>query len=199
MKFLNSSLLLVLCTFVTLFFSLAHAQATCDVADAPKAAVFRLPNLETTATVTRELIETEGTFCGTATITCIYQDGTELIATGFLTNAHVVPLGESCNGAASKSIADLNNEYFVAPFAVVESVAKRAALLVDCDILFLQLGPIHLELLGLEVDISLITIDIDAVPGAGNLLGNLLCGLVGLLDPATLLDALNALIRNIRP
>jgi hypothetical protein len=51
-----------------------------------------------------------------------------------------------------------------------------------CDILFLDLGPIFLDVLGLTVDLSQITLDINAVAGAGNLLGNLLCALVGLLD-----------------
>ncbi|HET7272932.1 MAG TPA: hypothetical protein VFI90_17805 [Rubrobacter sp.] len=52
----------------------------------------------------------------------------------------------------------------------------------SCDILFLDLGPIHLDLLGLTVDLSKITLDVNAVPGAGNLLGNLLCQITGLLD-----------------
>ena len=51
-----------------------------------------------------------------------------------------------------------------------------------CDILFLDLGPLFLDLLGLTVDLSPITLDINAVPGAGNLLGNLLCAVTGLLD-----------------
>lgn len=51
-----------------------------------------------------------------------------------------------------------------------------------CDILFLDLGPIFLDLLGLQVDLSQITLDVNAVPGAGNLLGNLLCAITGLLD-----------------
>jgi len=54
-----------------------------------------------------------------------------------------------------------------------------------CDILTLDLGPIHLDLLGLVIDISDIHIDIVAQPGAGNLLGNLLCAIAGLLDPGT--------------
>jgi hypothetical protein len=37
--------------------------------------------------------------------------------------------------------------------------------------------------LGLQVNLSRITLDIDAVRGPGNLLGNLLCALVGILDP----------------
>lgn len=51
-----------------------------------------------------------------------------------------------------------------------------------CDILTLDIGAIFLDLLGLQVDIAPISIDIRAVPGPGNLLGNLLCAVAGLLD-----------------
>jgi hypothetical protein len=53
---------------------------------------------------------------------------------------------------------------------------------VGCDILNLDLGPLNLDLLGLVIDLSAISLDITAVPGAGNLLGNLLCAIAGLLD-----------------
>jgi len=52
-----------------------------------------------------------------------------------------------------------------------------------CQILSLDLGPINLNLLGLVVRTNLIQLRIDAVQGAGNLLGNLLCGLTGILNP----------------
>jgi len=52
----------------------------------------------------------------------------------------------------------------------------------DCPILHLALGPIHLNLLGLQVDTSPICLAIDAVPGEGALLGNLLCDVSHLLD-----------------
>ncbi len=51
-----------------------------------------------------------------------------------------------------------------------------------CDILNLVLGPLDLNLLGLEVHLNRVVLDIVAVPGAGNLLGNLLCAVAGLLD-----------------
>lgn len=51
-----------------------------------------------------------------------------------------------------------------------------------CDILHLELGPIDLNLLGLVEHVDKIVIDIDAQSGPGNLLGNLLCALAGLLD-----------------
>ncbi len=51
-----------------------------------------------------------------------------------------------------------------------------------CDILHLVLGPLDLDLLGLQVHLDQIVLDIVAQSGAGNLLGNLLCAVAGLLD-----------------
>lgn len=53
----------------------------------------------------------------------------------------------------------------------------------ECPILHLAIGPIDLDLLGLVITTAPIVIDIVAVPGPGNLLGNLLCAIAGLLDP----------------
>ena len=68
-----------------------------------------------------------------------------------------------------------------------------------CQVLNLVLGPINLDLLGLVVRTNRINLRIDAVPGAGNLLGNLLCAITGLLDPQAAgagqtAPALNALL-----
>jgi hypothetical protein len=52
----------------------------------------------------------------------------------------------------------------------------------SCDILSLVLGPLHLDLLGLVIDLNRVVLNITGQTGAGNLLGNLLCGLVGILD-----------------
>jgi len=65
-----------------------------------------------------------------------------------------------------------------------------------CDILHLELGPLDLNLLGLVVHLDRIVLDIDAQPGPGNLLGNLLCSVAGLLDnPAGLAQVLNQILR----
>lgn len=64
-----------------------------------------------------------------------------------------------------------------------------------CDILHLDIGPIALDLLGLKVDLSRIVLDITAQTGAGNLLGNLLCAVTGLLDnPSGLAHLLNQIL-----
>lgn len=52
----------------------------------------------------------------------------------------------------------------------------------SCGILLLDLGPLHLDLLGLVVDLNEVILNITAQSGANNLLGNLLCALTGLLD-----------------
>ena len=52
-----------------------------------------------------------------------------------------------------------------------------------CPILHLDIGPIQLNLLGLVVTIpNNIVLDITAVSGPGNLLGNLLCAVANLLN-----------------
>ena len=51
-----------------------------------------------------------------------------------------------------------------------------------CSILNLDLGPLNLDLLGLVIDLAPVSLDVTAVPGAGKLLGKLLCAVAGLLD-----------------
>lgn len=58
----------------------------------------------------------------------------------------------------------------------------RTAQQAPCDILRLVLGPLDLDLLGLQVHLDRVVLTIIAQSGAGNLLGNLLCAVAGLLD-----------------
>ena len=125
-----------------------------------------------------------GTFTGTIDITQISRDGTDLLFDGTITNA-----------------ATGQTEAFSDVVGVLQQQGPR------CQILILDLGPLHLDLLGLVVDLSAIHLDIHAVPGAGNLLGNLLCAVAGLLDPPIgggigglldqLLDAINDLLNDL--
>ncbi len=71
-----------------------------------------------------------------------------------------------------------------------------------CQVLDLVLQPIDLNLLGLHLVTSRIEVLLEAIPGAGNLLGNLLCAITGILDPqattpaspSQLAQVLNALL-----
>src|SRR6185436_8561425 len=69
------------------------------------------------------------------------------------------------------------------PFTTVITGADVA-----CPVLNLMLQPINLDLLGLVVNLDAVHLAIDAVPGPGKLLGNLVCGLVTGLAPAGLLQ-----------
>src|SRR3954453_4834146 len=52
----------------------------------------------------------------------------------------------------------------------------------ECNVLHLILGPVHLDLLGLVVDINKIVLDLKGVPGT--LLGNIFCQLSNTPPPA---------------
>ena len=85
-------------------------------------------------------------------------------------------------------------------------VSFRMVQLGTCDVLFLNLGPLHLDLLGLTVDLNQVILDVNAVTGPGNLLGNLLCALLGLLDGVAilaiitqLLDSINNILAGLNP
>jgi hypothetical protein len=67
---------------------------------------------------------------------------------------------------------------------------------VSCDVLNLVLGPIDLDVLGLVIHLDRVVLHITAVPGAGNLLGNLLCAVLGLLD-GTGIGGLSGILVNI--
>ena len=95
----------------------------------------------------------------------------------------------------AKFKVDGADEEFVTPAQVLEPPAGT------CEILTLVLGPIDINLLGLRIQLfgetpeDPITILIYAQPGPGNLLGNLLCALTGILDPNPTPNLLNQIIR----
>jgi hypothetical protein len=91
------------------------------------------------------------------------------------------------------------------PTVGTQSLALPVAITGTCDILHLTLGPLDLDLLGLQVHLDEVVLDIVAQSGPGNLLGNLLCAIVGLLDPGpgplagivALLNQILAILRGI--
>ena len=76
-----------------------------------------------------------------------------------------------------------------------QTMALAPAVAASCSILHLDLGPLSLNLLGLQVNLNEVVLDITAVPGAGNLLGNLLCSVTNVLNnPAGLANLLNQIL-----
>ena len=126
-----------------------------------------------------------GTFQGTATITGFSVDGNNVVATGTISGI--------VNGTQSVIST------FAAPIALpTTNGAPAAQAAASCQILNLVLGPLNLNVLGLVISIpNPIVLNITAVPGAGNLLGNLLCQVVNLLNGGGALQQIADLLNQI--
>lgn len=94
----------------------------------------------------------------------------------------------SATDAAGKTISGTSN--IALPVDVAQSTGS-------CQILDLVLGPLDLDLLGLQVHLDTVHLNITAQQGPGNLLGNLLCAVAGLLDGPTGLNAILTQIANL--
>jgi hypothetical protein len=121
----------------------------------------------------------DGSFVGTFDIDRFVSQGGELVAVGTLT------------GTATNTVT-----------GVTEPVSQALTLDVisasgTCEILSLVLGPLDLDLLGLVVHLDQVVLTIDAESGPGNLLGNLLCGIAGLLDSGADAGALARLLNQL--
>ena len=120
------------------------------------------------------------TFVGDLTIDRFARDGSRIVAVGTL------------DGVLTNTLTGVTT--------TLTDVAVRLPILDitgTCDILHLELGPLDLDLLGLVIHLDRIVLDIDAESGPGNLLGNLLCAIAGLLDGGGPLNQLVALLNQI--
>jgi hypothetical protein len=129
------------------------------------------------------------TFEGTIDITSITRDGTDLVVTGVIQGVldGVGPITDTFTSTLDLTRGGGN-----------QGNGQGQG---SCQILFLTLGPLFLDVLGLVVEIpDPIVLDVRAEPGPGNLLGNLLCAVAGLLDGGPfaaidrLLDRINQLL-----
>jgi hypothetical protein len=119
-------------------------------------------------------------FTGTFQLQKFATDQGKLVASGILTGVVTTATGAVTSVARNVTM----------PAAVGDT---------SCEILHLDLGPLNLDILGLQIDLSRIVLDITAQAGAGNLLGNLLCGVVNLLnDPTGLARLLNSILDLLR-
>jgi hypothetical protein len=145
--------------------------------------VTQLTNLAVTSTgaVGQPPAGTAGVFNGTLTITSFASNAAgQLLASGTISGVTTFV------GGATQTVTNVAFSNLV-----VTPASQR------CTILHLDLGPIFLNLLGLQLTTSPITLDLTAVAGAGNLLGNLLCAVAHLLDQNPLLPAIQNLLNQI--
>lgn len=131
-----------------------------------------------TGDLLKNIAVTAENFSGTLSITEFAYDEVEgLLASGQIVGTYTDALGVT---------TQITQSFSNIPATLAQGgVSAQSSHNDGCQILFLELGPIFLDLLGLQIDLSQIVLDITAVPGAGNLLGNLLCAVAGLLDPGS--------------
>ena len=120
-----------------------------------------------------------GTFTGTFVPSQFSTDGTNTFATGVLSGNMV-----SADGT-SRAVSQ------------PETIQVNQIQAIGCEVLDLVLGPLDLNLLGLVVHLDRVHLNITAVPGPGNLLGNLLCAIAGLLNGGGPLAQIIALLNQI--
>jgi hypothetical protein len=140
-----------------------------------------------------------------------------------VTNALTVPIVGTVNGGGNFA-GQLNIQKFVRTgdtvnaigtlvgqltnaAGTVQNVIAQVAIPLDlgalvpqagvCQILHLTLGPLDLDLLGLQVHLNQVVLNIDAQSGPGKLLGNLLCDVAHLLDTNGPLGHLTDLLNQI--
>lgn len=81
--------------------------------------------------------------------------------------------------ASGADLGDIDKRISIPVTSIYSGNHKPRA---NCPVLHLTLGPVDLNLLGLKVHLDQIILNIDAESGPGNLLGNLLCQIAGILD-----------------
>jgi hypothetical protein len=138
----------------------------------------------------------QGSFVGILTIEKFARSGNSVIAVGTVTGTLTDETGALTGIVRTVSLPlQLPAPTTAATGAAAAAVTPQLV----CDILHLVLGPLHLDLLGLIIDLNEVHLDITADP-LGGLLGSLLCSLAGLLSGPLdgllnqLVDILNQII-----
>ena len=138
---------------------------------APTTATNTFTDLPVTGKCRDAVTGAKGTFTGTLTVTSFTTDGKKLLANG------------TVDGVCSAG-GTLTDVAVTAPVKIAQAT---------CEVLTLELGPIHLELLGLVVDLNKVVLTITADP-SGGLLGQLLCSLAGGGTLQQIADLLNQIL-----
>ena len=134
-----------------------------------------------TGTATNAAGQTAGTFTGTFTLQRFVRQNGAVAAVGTLTGQVTDPSGNI--------LRTVTDQRVTLPVSIAQA---------ECEILDLVLGPLNLDLLGLVVTLDTVHLNITAEQGPGNLLGNLLCAIAGLLDgPGATTNAVVAILNRI--
>ena len=132
-----------------------------------------------------------GTFVGQATVQRFDYVNGQLTASGVLdgTATTIDGVAHAITGQAFTAPAALTSQgHGASPSVSLSRVAAPGATAPmaqtagGCSILVLDIGAIHLDLLGLVVDLNQVHLTIPGQTGPGTLLGTLLCGLANALN-----------------
>ena len=137
----------------------------------PPNATNTFTNIPVTAECANRVTEAEGTFTGVLTITGFAVQNNKIVANGTLSGV--------CSVGGT-----ITNQQITLPVRIAQAT---------CEVLTLVLGPLHLELLGLVVDLNQVVLTITADP-SGGLLGQLLCSLAGGGPLQQIVDLLNQIL-----
>jgi hypothetical protein len=128
-------------------------------------------------------------FNGTFTLTKFTNSAGRLMGHG------VVNVTNTATGAQVRRNVSLpvSSAATASSAAATPDASSAAAPAITCSVLNLVLGPLHLNLLGLQIDLNQVVLNITAIPGGG-LLGDLLCGLADRPLGGALANLLNQLL-----
>ena len=169
--------------FVAAFLAITAFTAAPTAANAaPPTAGFTIPMNSTGA---------QGTFTGVMKITGFAVENNTLVATGIVSGTMTGASG------ANAVVRTFTAPVITGATRTTAAAGNTAAAAASCGILHLELGPLDLDLLGLVVHLDRIVLDLSAAPGAGNLLGNLLCSITNLLNAGGALTQLANLLNQL--
>jgi len=142
-----------------------------------------------------------GTFAGQFALVEFASDSNQVVARGFVSGVLTDSHGKVVASIMRDVAIPVTASNAAASSNRLSSLSIGVSAVGNCPILHLDLGPLHLDVLGLRVDLSEVILDISAQSGPGNLLGNLLCAVANLLNGGgsvtTLANLLNQILQAI--
>lgn len=131
-----------------------------------------------------------GTFAGTLTVQRFEARGDQVFAIGLVSGSVTSPIG------VPVGVAHVALPVLVGPgVGAVRTAAQGPAPQQDCGVLHLEFGAVNLDLLGLHVTTTPVTVDLSGTSGPTDVLGTLICTILETLgNVLALVGLLNQLL-----
>lgn len=171
-------------------FRRAITLALCPLTAGTVALAVAAPATAATAAPSRSTVATSGVSHATGAVAHVVGTVNGRHQAGTFAVTQFVPTANGLNAVGNLTMGGKSLGQAAVP-------VNPAATTGSCPILHLDLGPLDLNLLGLQVHLNEVVLNIAAQGGPGNLLGNLLCAVAGLLDGSGSLSQLSGLLNQI--